>query len=65
MDQVYVSSLMVVSKEMESDVYVASLMVISHLMFMCLVLEWSTGFFAMQMEDMLSTKMGTLPKLNP
>jgi hypothetical protein len=34
-------------------------------MSMCLVLEWSTGFFAMQMEDMLSTKMGILRKLNP
>ena len=36
-----------------------------NLMSMYLVLEWSTRFFAMQMEDMLSTKMGTLPKLNP
>ena len=52
MDHVHVASLMVILQEVEPDVYV-------------LVLEWSTGFFAMQMEDILSTKMGTLPKLNP
>ena len=34
-------------------------------MSMCLVLECRTGFFAMLMADMLSTKMGTLPKLKP
>src|SRR6185436_13087909 len=32
---------------------------------MCLVLECRTGFFAMLMADVLSTKMGTLPKLKP
>ena len=33
--------------------------------YLCLVLECRIGFFAMLMADMLSTKMGTLPKLNP
>ena len=32
---------------------------------MCFVLECRTGFFAMLIADMLSTKMGTLSKLSP